>query len=207
MIRLYNTLTRKVEDFIPAHPPKVEMFVCGPTVYDLIHVGNARTFTVFDVLARWLRYRDYDVTYLQNITDIDDKIIARADKEHEDPLALAERYYNEFMADSEILGNTAISGYVRATEHIELVLKQVGVAVLPSHLAAPLARRKHLKVVETGHPQLSDSVWLNERRDGYKSPALTAFRAAVLEEFSQPPAEPTPRRRRGARDDLQGSAS
>lgn len=125
MMRLYNTLTRKVEEFVPAHPPKVEMFVCGPTVYDLIHMGNARTFTIFDVLASWLRYRDYNVTYLQNITDIDDKIIARANREHEDPLALAERYYNEFMADSETLGNTAVSGYVRATEHIELVLKQV----------------------------------------------------------------------------------
>ncbi len=90
---------------------------------------------------------------------------------------------------------------------LELVLKQVGAAVLPSYLVAPLARRHRLKVVETGHPQLSDSVWLNERRDGYKSPALTAFRAAVLEEFSQPPAEPTPRRKKRARDVLQGSAS
>ena len=77
-IHIYNTLTRRKEPFAPRMPPKVGLYVCGPTVYDYIHIGNARTFTTFDMVARWLLATGYRVTYVRNVTDIDDKIIERA---------------------------------------------------------------------------------------------------------------------------------
>ncbi|HXV27196.1 MAG TPA: cysteine--tRNA ligase [Candidatus Paceibacterota bacterium] len=124
-VRLYNSLTRTVEVLQPRKDKHVDMFVCGPTVYDLVHIGNARTFAVFDVAAKWLRYRGFAVRYIQNITDVDDKIIARAAAEKEDPAAYAERYYREFMRDMSALGNTAVDTFVRATEHIPQVIAQV----------------------------------------------------------------------------------
>ena len=77
-LRIHNTLTRKKETFVPRVPGKAGLYVCGPTVYDYIHIGNARTFTTFDMVARWLRATGYEVTYVRNVTDIDDKIIERA---------------------------------------------------------------------------------------------------------------------------------
>ncbi|MGB8599061.1 MAG: cysteine--tRNA ligase, partial [Burkholderiales bacterium] len=85
MLKIYNTLTRQKQDFTPISPGKVGMYVCGPTVYDFIHIGNARTFTVFDMVYRWLDASGYDVTYVRNITDVDDKIITRA-AENKEPI-------------------------------------------------------------------------------------------------------------------------
>ena len=79
-IRIHNTLSRTKETFTPRTPGKVGLYVCGPTVYDYIHIGNARTFTTFDMVARWLRATGYQVTYVRNVTDIDDKIIDRANE-------------------------------------------------------------------------------------------------------------------------------
>src|SRR5438128_11838613 len=79
-MRIYNTLTRTTETFKPRVPGKAGLYVCGPTVYDYIHIGNARTFTTFDMVSRWLRAIGYEVTYVRNVTDIDDKIIERANK-------------------------------------------------------------------------------------------------------------------------------
>ena len=124
-LRLYNSLTRKIEDFKPRTPGTVQMFVCGPTVYDLIHAGNARTFTIFDTVARWLRYRGFTVTYIQNITDIDDKIIQRAKEAGSAPLTFAQKNEREFLADMKALGNEAVSQYARATDHIPQVIAQV----------------------------------------------------------------------------------
>ncbi len=124
-IRLYNTLTRTVEPFAPRNGICVNMFVCGPTVYDRIHIGNARAFTVFDAIATWLRYRGFDVTYIQNITDIDDKIILRAGQRNEDPLAYAHRFDDFFRTDMHALGNFAVTQYARATDHIPEIIKQV----------------------------------------------------------------------------------
>lgn len=101
------------------------MFVCGPTVYDRIHLGNARTFTIFDVVAKWLRYRGLDVTYIQNITDIDDKIIRRATEAGMDPLSFASQLDEHFRSDMQSLGNTAVSKYLRATDFIAQVIAQV----------------------------------------------------------------------------------
>lgn len=124
-IRLYNSLTHITEEFIPRDDSKVNMFVCGPTVYDFIHLGNARTFTVFDVIARWLRYRGYDLTYIQNITDIDDRIIVRSSERGEEPLAYARTFDDAFRTDMQALGNEAVTEYARASDHIPEVIGQV----------------------------------------------------------------------------------
>src|SRR5512136_2256493 len=97
-LRLYNTLTGRKEDFVPLREKKVNMYVCGVTVYDLSHIGHARSTIVFDTIYRYLRYRGYEVTYVRNYTDIDDKIIKRANEEGVDTKAIAEKYIAEFNA-------------------------------------------------------------------------------------------------------------
>ena len=79
-MKLYNTMTRQKEEFVPMEEGKVKMYVCGPTVYDYIHIGNARPYVVFDTVRRYLEYKGYEVTYVQNFTDVDDKIINRANR-------------------------------------------------------------------------------------------------------------------------------
>jgi cysteinyl-tRNA synthetase len=131
-MEIYNTLTRKKEPLEPRKGKKINMFVCGPTVYDYIHIGNARTFVFFDVVAKYLRYRGYDVNYIQNITDIDNKIIERAEKEWRwwkwwkktDPLKYAKKYSEIFKEDMKALGVTSPE-YKNATDHIPEVIKQV----------------------------------------------------------------------------------
>src|SRR5699024_3183403 len=103
MLRIYNSLTRKKEEFVPIEPGKVRMYVCGMTVYDLSHVGHARVMIVFDVVARYLRACGFKVTYVRNITDIDDKIIRRANKRGEKIQALTARYIKALHEDTESL--------------------------------------------------------------------------------------------------------
>ena len=91
-LRVYNTLGRKKERFEPLEPGKVRMYVCGPTVYDSCHIGHARSVIVFDVIARYLRMKGYDVTYVRNFTDVDDKIIDKAHQLNVDPQSVADRY-------------------------------------------------------------------------------------------------------------------
>src|SRR3989344_1647235 len=124
MLKLTNTLTGQKEKLIPLKDKKVNMFVCGPTVYDYIHIGNARTFVFFDVVAKYLRYCGYDVNYIQNITDIDNKIIERAQKEGVDPLEYAKKYSEIFKQDMKALGVTSPE-YKNAIDHIPEVTKQV----------------------------------------------------------------------------------
>jgi len=88
VIRLFNSLTQRKEEFVPRDPGRAGVYACGPTVYNLIHVGNARPYVVFAVLRSWLRVRGYEVTLVENITDVDDKIIARANERGEAPAAL-----------------------------------------------------------------------------------------------------------------------
>ncbi len=126
-LRLYNTLTRRKEDFVPINPDHVRMYVCGPTVYDFAHIGNARPVIVFDVLFRLLRhvYGESQVTYARNLTDVDDKINARAVRDYPDlPLNEAIRKVTEstnaqFQSDVTALGNLEPSSQPRATEHLE----------------------------------------------------------------------------------------
>src|ERR1051325_11305630 len=106
MLHVYNSLTRKKEPFVPLQPPNVRMYVCGMTVYDYIHVGHARMLVAFDMVVHYLRASGYDVTYVRNITDIEDKIIKRAAENRESTEALTERYIgfmNEDLAALNLL--------------------------------------------------------------------------------------------------------
>src|SRR4051794_32622933 len=103
-LRLYNTLTRALERFVPARPGEARLYVCGPTVYDIAHAGNARSAVIFDVLARHLRARGYQVTFVRNITDVEDKILDRARENGESPLALSARMALVYQADMRELG-------------------------------------------------------------------------------------------------------
>ena len=125
MIRLYNTLAGKVVDFQPARPNRVSMYVCGPTVYNQIHIGNARTMLWFDMIRRYLRYRGFDVTYVQNYTDVDDKIIERANLEGIAPEAVANKYERSYESVMEALGAEPPDIIVRATQHIEHMVEAI----------------------------------------------------------------------------------
>ncbi len=120
--QLFNTLTQKKETFFPQEGDKVRFYVCGPTVYDLIHIGNARVFVVFDSLRRFLEHRGWEVIMVQNFTDIDDKIIKRAEELGESPQELAERYIAEYWHDAENLKIRKATFHPRATEHIEDII-------------------------------------------------------------------------------------
>ncbi|MFA4876057.1 MAG: cysteine--tRNA ligase [Methanoregula sp.] len=122
---LYSTLTRTIEPLVTLHPDRVYLFVCGPTVYDYSHIGHARTYTVFDVLAKYLRWTGREVFYLQNITDVDDKIINRAREEGVSQSELARKFEREYLQDMQALGINAVSYYARATTHIPEIIDQI----------------------------------------------------------------------------------
>ncbi len=124
-LKICNTLTRKKEIFKPRKSKKVNIFVCGPTVYDYAHIGHARTYIAFDVIVKYLRKKGYNVFYLQNITDIDDKIINRAKEEEVSWKELARSFEREYKNDVKNLGINSISKYARATEHIKEIISQV----------------------------------------------------------------------------------
>ena len=124
-LKIFNTLTRQKEEFKPLVPGKVGMYVCGMTVYDFCHLGHARVMVAFDVIARYLRHRGYDVNYIRNITDIDDKIIKRANENGEAFDALTERFIAEMHKDSEMLGIEKPDAEPKATAHIGGIIKLV----------------------------------------------------------------------------------
>jgi cysteinyl-tRNA synthetase len=117
-IHIYNTLTHSKEPFIPGEEGKVKMYVCGPTTYNYIHLGNARPLVFFDTVRRYFSYRGYQVQYVQNFTDVDDKIIKRAEEEGTDPLALAQKYIEEFFQDAQALNVKPASVHPKVSEHI-----------------------------------------------------------------------------------------
>ncbi len=123
---IYNSLSGKKEELKkPWWNRKLKLFVCGPTVYDDPHIGHARTSISFDIIARFLRHEGFALTYLQNITNVDDKIIARARERNEDPFALAERYEKSYLQTMKMLGVDSINRYARASDHIPEVITQV----------------------------------------------------------------------------------
>lgn len=125
MIRVYNTLTRSKEDFVPLEEGHVRMYVCGPTVYDYPHIGNARSFVVFDTIRRYLEYRGYRVTYITNFTDVDDKMINRANEEGITVQELAARFIAEYYRIAEELNIKPATVNPRATEHIDDIIDMV----------------------------------------------------------------------------------
>ena len=142
--RLYNTLSRELEDFRPVEPGKVRLYVCGMTVYDHAHVGHARAMVTFDMVARYLRHRGWDVTFVRNYTDVDDKIIQRANERGEDALALAERFIESFVEDCEGLGLIRPSYEPRVTQSMPEIIALIE------------------KLIERGHAYPSEgSVWFS----------------------------------------------
>ncbi|UTR16695.1 cysteine--tRNA ligase [Salipaludibacillus sp. LMS25] len=115
-IKLYNTLTRKKETFQPIEEGKIKMYVCGPTVYNYIHIGNARPAVVFDMVRRYFEYKGYDVQYISNFTDVDDKIIKAAEEMGEDVMAVAERFINAYYEDTGALGVKKADEHPRVTD-------------------------------------------------------------------------------------------
>ncbi|WP_455646103.1 cysteine--tRNA ligase [Methanosphaera sp.] len=123
-MNVYNTMTREKEE-LKVNNNKIKLFVCGPTVYDYSHIGHARTYISFDVIVRYLKHEGYSVFYLQNITDVDDKIINRAKENGENPLELAHRFEKEYIDDMALLNVNSVNFYARATEHMDEIIKQV----------------------------------------------------------------------------------
>ncbi len=125
-LRIYNTLSRALEDFVPLEPDHVRMYVCGMTVYDLCHLGHARSMVAFDVVQRWLRASGLAVTYVRNITDIDDKIIRRAVENNETVRALTDRMIAALRQDADALGIERPTHEPRATEYVPQMLSMIG---------------------------------------------------------------------------------
>jgi len=125
VLKVYNTLSKKLEEFKPLEDNLVKIYVCGPTVYDYTHIGHARTYISFDVIVRYLKYKGYNVKYVVNITDIDDKIIRRARELGISPQELARKFEKEFFEDMEALGLLKADYYPRVTDHIEDIIKVV----------------------------------------------------------------------------------
>ena len=128
-MQIFNTLTRKKEEFVPQKPGEYRIYVCGPTVYNYIHIGNARPVVVFDTLRRYLEYRGNKVLYVSNITDIDDKLIKKAQEQGCTMKEVAEKFEAEFIRDSDGLNAMTPTVRPRATEHIEEILAVEGIDV------------------------------------------------------------------------------
>ena len=124
-MKLYNTLTRKKEEFVPITPGEVKMYVCGPTVYNFFHIGNGRTFIVFDTIRRYFEYRGYKVDYVQNFTDIDDKMIKRANEEGTTVKEVGDKYIKEYYTDADALNIERATVNPRATQYINDIIKFV----------------------------------------------------------------------------------
>lgn len=121
-MKIYNTMTRQKEEFVPNDPKKVKIYACGPTVYNYIHIGNARPLCVFDVLRRYLEYRGYNVKFVQNFTDVDDKIIKRANEEGSTFEEISKKYIEEFWIDANGLNFKKATVHPKATENIDEII-------------------------------------------------------------------------------------
>lgn len=121
-MKLFNSMSGKKEEFVPIEPGKVKMYSCGPTVYNYFHIGNARPFIIFDTLRRYFEYRGYEVSFVQNFTDIDDKMIKRANEENITVKELADRFINEYFIDAKGLGIKEATVHPRATENIDAII-------------------------------------------------------------------------------------
>lgn len=133
---IYNTMTKKKEELIPQVEGKISMYACGPTVYNFFHIGNARPFIVFDTLRRYLEYLGYEVTFVQNFTDIDDKMITKANSEGISVKELGDRFIKEYYHDADALGVERASVNPRATEHIDQIIDLIQTLIDKGHAYA-----------------------------------------------------------------------
>lgn len=124
-IKLFNTVTRRKEEFVPLEGNQVNFYVCGPTVYDYFHIGNARVFIIFDVIRRYMKYRGYDVTFVQNFTDVEDKMIKRANEMGITMEQLAEMFIDAYLEDAEALGIEKADHHPRATHHMKEIIQLI----------------------------------------------------------------------------------
>ncbi len=135
-MRFFNTLTRKKEDFIPIEEGKVKIYVCGITAYDYCHIGHARSAVVFDVLVRYLRFCGYSVTFIRNFTDVDDKIIIKANKDGKSCTEISEKYIQAFHEDMDRLGVLRADTEPKATEHIQEMIDLISLLIKKDHAYA-----------------------------------------------------------------------
>ena len=124
-MKIYNTLTKKKEEFVPLEEGKVKMYVCGPTVYNLIHIGNARPMIIFDTFRRYLEYKGYDVNYVSNFTDVDDKIIKKAIEEGTTAEEISQRYIKECKKDMHDLNIEPATTHPLATQEIDGMIEMI----------------------------------------------------------------------------------
>ena len=132
-MKIYNSQSRMKEELVPVEEGKIKMYACGPTVYNYFHVGNARCFVVFDMLRRYLRYRGYDVTFVQNFTDIDDKMIKKANEEGTTVKAIADRYIAEYFTDAKGLGIEPATVHPHATDNIDAIIDIIATLIEKGH--------------------------------------------------------------------------
>ena len=156
-MKLYNTLTRQKEEFVPITPGEVKMYSCGPTVYNYFHVGNARPFIIFDLLRRYFEYRGYKVEFVQNFTDIDDKVINKANEEGVDFNTIAERYIKEYFVDAQGLGVKKATVHPRATETMDAIIDIVE------------------RLIENGHAYVAENGDVYFRTKSFRSTASCAI--------------------------------
>ena len=128
-MKIYNTLSKRKEDFVPLEEGKVKMYVCGPTVYNLIHIGNARPMIVFDTVRRYMEHKGYEVNFVSNFTDVDDKIIKQAIAEGVDASVISERYIAECKKDMQAMNVKPATTHPKATEEICGMLDMIGTLI------------------------------------------------------------------------------
>lgn len=132
-MKIFNSMTRKKEEFVPVHPGEARIYACGPTVYNYFHIGNARPFIVFDTLRRYLEYRGYKVTFVQNFTDIDDKMIKAANEQGITVKQLGEHFIEEYFKDAKGLNIRPATVHPKATEHIEDIIRLISRLIEEGH--------------------------------------------------------------------------
>ena len=132
-MKIFNTLSRQKEEFVPLVEGKVSMYVCGPTVYNLIHIGNARPMIVFDTARRYMEHKGYTVNYVSNFTDVDDKIIKKANEEGVDPSVISERYIEECRKDMQALNVKPATTHPKATEEIGGMIEMIQTLIDKDH--------------------------------------------------------------------------
>ena len=193
-MQIYNSLTRKKEEFRPIHEGKVGIYACGPTVYNYFHIGNARPFITFDVLRRQLEREGYQVTFVQNFTDIDDKMIRRANEEGITVKELADRFIAEYYIDAQALGIRPATVHPKATEHIPEIIRLISRLIENGHAYATPSGDVYYRVSAfPGYGKLSGQS-MEERETGASERLNVETDKEAPEDFalwkSQKPGEP-----------------